>query len=991
MYSPTPVNKTIASLVIVVSLLLPSFPAPLLTVDALASLPLLQKNDLVYQGAFAVPTAATDETGFGYGGTAIAFNPNKQSLFMVGHDWHQRVAEISIPALKTATKASDLPVATMLQNFADPTDGKMHQVDVDTIKVGGLLVTGNQLIHSAYSYYDGDANQLLSHTVTSLELNKTNDSQGPYKVGNVGAGFVSGYMANIPSAWQAALGSPAMTGQCCIAIVSRTSYGPAVFGFNPTDVGAKNPVPATPFLYYDEKHTTLGAWSGDNTQFNGNTQIRGLVFPENTRSVLFIGSQGMGKFCYGTGAECKDQANDSKGVHGYPYQYQIWAYDANDLVAVKNGQKQPWDIKPYSVWNFDLPFAGTNDIHQLGGATYDKATGRIYISQMYGNGIQPVIHVFKVGTGSATTPTPTPTPTPQSTPAPTPAPATPAPQAPPSSLSIPPVQVVQCTQYFKSHLNRPRSKSVVVGPNDKWINTIQTAKAGTEVLLKDGTYDLGTTYTVYIPDEVTVRSQSGNRTNVIIKGRGYGSSAEGLTITGKNVVIADLTITGMRDHGITIKGEMGAVAPRIYNVHVYDIGTQHLKLTPTANGSGTKDGIIACSSFGYTTNGAKGSYLNAIDLHNAVNWNIRDNYIYNIYGDGSGCNVTSNCGTYTGGGGPAILIWNNSSGTVVEKNTIYDSFFGISFGHGSSHVGGVIRNNVIYRIRTGDAGIALQGAKNALVANNTVRITGYQGAIEARESSGIRVHNNFLSSPVWNRDGKSISANSNNIENARDNDFVGPNNIHLINGSRALKAGIPLAEVYDDIDGDKRSSNNDIGADQSSSGTGTAPAPTPTTPTPQLTPTPTPPTNNGQCTGLTGTYFNRLNFVESILARIDQLIHFHWGNGSPDSSIQSDTFSVRWTGYVVPQYSETYTFYTNTDDGVRLWVNGKRIINQWKNQRPTQHTGKITLTAGKPYMIRMDYYENMHNATAELLWSSKSQSKQAIPGNALRPTEACTK
>ena len=62
-----------------------------------------------------------------------------------------------------------------------------------------------------------------------------------------------------------------------------------------------------------------------------------------------------------------------------PYPPYVWAYDANDLVAVKGGQKNPWDVKPYAHWILKLPFdTGTNS---LNGAVYDEVTNRLYISQ----------------------------------------------------------------------------------------------------------------------------------------------------------------------------------------------------------------------------------------------------------------------------------------------------------------------------------------------------------------------------------------------------------------------------------------------------------------------------------------------------------------------------------------------------------------------------------------------------------------------------------
>jgi len=152
--------------------------------------------------------------------------------------------------------------------------------------------------------------------------------------------------------------------------------------------------------------------------------------------------------------------------------------------------------------------------------------------------------------------------------------------------------------------------------------------------------------------------------------------------------------------------------------------------------------------------------------------------------------------------------------------------------------------------------------------------------------------------------------------------------------------------------------------------------PTPT-PTKIPTPTPTPATGNG----LTGSYFNNTTLSGTNgLIRIDPTVNFNWGTGSPATGIVSDKFSVRWTGYVKPQYSQSYTFYTDTNDGVRLWVNNQQIINSWTSSSTTQSkSGKITLVAGQKYAIKMEYYENTGSALAKLSWSSASQAKQIIP------------
>ncbi|MBV9865069.1 MAG: family 16 glycosylhydrolase [Abitibacteriaceae bacterium] len=158
--------------------------------------------------------------------------------------------------------------------------------------------------------------------------------------------------------------------------------------------------------------------------------------------------------------------------------------------------------------------------------------------------------------------------------------------------------------------------------------------------------------------------------------------------------------------------------------------------------------------------------------------------------------------------------------------------------------------------------------------------------------------------------------------------------------------------------------------------------PVPTlTPTPPPPPTPTPPPAHG----LTGTYYDNQDFTGTQIKRIDPQVNFDWGNGSPDPAIGPDTFSVRWTGQVQAQYSQTYTFTTRSDDGVRLWVNNQLLIDHWGDQSPSEYSGSIALQAGLLYNIRMDYYENKYGAVAQLSWSSPSTSKTIIPQSQLYP------
>lgn len=170
------------------------------------------------------------------------------------------------------------------------------------------------------------------------------------------------------------------------------------------------------------------------------------------------------------------------------------------------------------------------------------------------------------------------------------------------------------------------------------------------------------------------------------------------------------------------------------------------------------------------------------------------------------------------------------------------------------------------------------------------------------------------------------------------------------------------------------------------------PTPTPTpsaTPTPSITPT-LPAPSIGSGTGLTGEYYNNLDFTDYSFTRVDPKIDFLWDYGSPDSRIDVDSYSVRWTGQIQPKYTGTYTFTTNADDGVRLWVNGQQIISDWNQHAPQDHSGTISLTAGQKYDIKLEYYEWGYGAQVTLYWTLPGMAKEVIPQTQLYPAAVST-
>jgi len=132
--------------------------------------------------------------------------------------------------------------------------------------------------------------------------------------------------------------------------------------------------------------------------------------------------------------------------------------------------------------------------------------------------------------------------------------------------------------------------------------------------------------------------------------------------------------------------------------------------------------------------------------------------------------------------------------------------------------------------------------------------------------------------------------------------------------------------------------------------------------------------------GLHGAYFDNQDLSGTpVLERTDPQVAFDWDGGAPDASVPADGFSVRWDGWVVPDTTGAHTFHARTDDGVRLWVDGELLVDNWKDQGAKERSGTVSLLAGRPVAIRMEYYENGGGAVAELRWTPPGGSKAFVP------------
>jgi beta-glucosidase len=142
------------------------------------------------------------------------------------------------------------------------------------------------------------------------------------------------------------------------------------------------------------------------------------------------------------------------------------------------------------------------------------------------------------------------------------------------------------------------------------------------------------------------------------------------------------------------------------------------------------------------------------------------------------------------------------------------------------------------------------------------------------------------------------------------------------------------------------------------------------------------PSRDSSAHGLKGEYFSGRDFAgEPLLTRTDARVSFRWDRGSPtddlvaqgqlpaDKALPNDNFCIRWTGQLLPPSTGRYEIAVGADDGFRLFIDGKLIIDNWQiNSRMQSKSAFLDLQAGRAYDIKLEYFENIRDAEVRLAW-----------------------
>ena len=134
--------------------------------------------------------------------------------------------------------------------------------------------------------------------------------------------------------------------------------------------------------------------------------------------------------------------------------------------------------------------------------------------------------------------------------------------------------------------------------------------------------------------------------------------------------------------------------------------------------------------------------------------------------------------------------------------------------------------------------------------------------------------------------------------------------------------------------------------------------------------------NGKEMNGLTGVYYNNVHLEgEPVLTRVDKDVNFDWGQGSPDTEIHVDGFSVRWTGKLKATKEGIYKIGINSNDGSKLFVNGKLFVHNWGNHGAKMRSAPLYMKKGESVDVMIEYFETGNSASMKFEWELQTKAK----------------
>ena len=365
---------------------------------------LISLANMDYVGAFRLPHNKFGNSDSTYAEGQIAYNPEKHSLFLVGHRHQEAIAEFAIPKLGTSRNIGELPMSAVpLQKYTQILNrAPITHRDQPMDRISGLLYHQGKLIVNAYEYYDAPANNVLTTLVVEDASNLEGSAvRGFYSL--QGAAHAAGWMSPLPEEWAQRLEARWLSGSSSgMPIISRFSVGPSAFLFDPDQLGRQDPVPTQRLLDFSLKNPLSGdlySEQGDDLWNHLSRAVYGFIVP-GTDSYLTLGHGGghSSGICYKCVPDGRKQP-----CYGYcardprDYHLRYWLWNVHDLLLARQGRMRADAIRPYAYGNFIPPFPAT----EFGGGSFDPQTGRLYLTLRNADTLQtrygapPIVVVYQ--------------------------------------------------------------------------------------------------------------------------------------------------------------------------------------------------------------------------------------------------------------------------------------------------------------------------------------------------------------------------------------------------------------------------------------------------------------------------------------------------------------------------------------------------------------------------------------------------------------------
>lgn len=341
-----------------------------------------------------------------YGGGAMGVSEDGRYLYVSCQTDDHGIAKLEIPP--------DGGVARIVAPCLGPNRTELRKLHPDPTatkpQIGGVLEQGGRMVVTGFISYDATGGTVASHWGGP----SLGQLSGPF-IGTVPPGLVKSQMGPIPPEWRQALGGPAFSTAGYTSIISRASYGAAFSVFDPAAV-TRNGFPMQMLLGCPDQIPSCRTWTSWGPSSNGfeGTELAGGTFiVPGTRTLVSIEREGSGGECYGyttTNPALHGQPYPSpegvrycyslsdplnqKGNKAYPYRLVAKLYDLADLVDVRLGVKQPWDIKQYAT--ADMP--GSSPSEFITSGAFNPVRNEYYLLRIAAGNLVTV-HVYRFGGG----------------------------------------------------------------------------------------------------------------------------------------------------------------------------------------------------------------------------------------------------------------------------------------------------------------------------------------------------------------------------------------------------------------------------------------------------------------------------------------------------------------------------------------------------------------------------------------------------------------